>query len=197
MDETTGNNTGNNTDQPVPSRPGVSGAVASALREFGANRTRAGLTAAGVAVGVAMVILLASFGSGMRANYDAETGNLANQITITPSDRHPAGKSLTDGVVTALGDRTWAPDVAAISPAVAAISPAQTGSVALTAGPHRDLAVLVACTQNYLPLIHRQVTAGEWFSADQMAAPPAGVPPVVLGPRAVSRLYPRRSTHNR
>jgi len=55
----------------------------SALRSLRSNRLRSMLTAVGIIIGVAAVIVLVALGNGMKAGFDAQFSQLANQITIT------------------------------------------------------------------------------------------------------------------
>ncbi|MBO0876622.1 MAG: ABC transporter permease, partial [Pseudonocardia sp.] len=80
-------------------------AVASALRSLRANRLRSILTAVGIIIGVAAVIILVALGNGMKAEFDEQFGRLANQITVSKASRPAPGedkpRDLTDSDVTA------------------------------------------------------------------------------------------------
>lgn len=73
----------------------------SALRGIAANRLRAGLTALGVVIGVASVIVMLALGNGARAAVDANFSYLGSNIimisgrpTADPSSDQPTGKPL-------------------------------------------------------------------------------------------------------
>jgi len=59
----------------------------SALRSLRSNRLRSMLTAVGIIIGVAAVIVLVRWATGMKAGFDAQFSQLA---TISPSPRRPA-----------------------------------------------------------------------------------------------------------
>jgi len=60
--------------------------VLVALRSLRGNRLRSLLTALGIIIGVAAVIILVALGNGMRAGFDAQFSKLP---TRSPSPRRP------------------------------------------------------------------------------------------------------------
>jgi putative ABC transport system permease protein len=154
-----------------------------ALRSLSANRLRSALTTIGIVIGVAAVIVLVALGNGMKAHFNQEFSKLANQITITRSAGSVPGggaaRPLTDQDVSAIEDQAKAPDVAAVSPGM-------TGTVTLTVGQNVERASMVGATENYLDLLDRSVTQGDWFTSGQIAAKQRVV---VLGPQAVALLW--------
>ena len=155
----------------------------AALHSLSIHRLRSALTAVGIVIGVAAVIVLVALGNGMKANFNTQFSKLANQIIVSPaSGAVPDGgvaHKLTDGDVAAMRDPQTAPDIAAISPNV-------TGSVTLTENQAKDRASLVGATANYLELLDRHMAVGEWFADGQIAG---NARVAVLGQQAVNLLW--------
>jgi putative ABC transport system permease protein len=155
----------------------------AALHSLSNNRLRSLLTAVGIVIGVAAVIILVALGNGMKANFNAQFSKLANQITVTPaSGSVPDGgvaRALTDQDVAALQDAQRAPDIGSVSPSM-------TGTVSLTEGQATDRASMVGATVNYLDLLDRTVVAGSWFTPAQVSAKERVA---VVGQQAVALLW--------
>ncbi|WP_156994457.1 ABC transporter permease [Pseudonocardia acaciae] len=158
-------------------------ALLAALHSLTMNKLRSLLTTVGIVVGVAAVIVLVALGNGMKASFDAEFGKLANQITILPAkSSSPAGqasRNLTDRDVKALGDHQRAPHVAAISPAI-------VGNVPVSVGQNKDKATLVGAQANYLELLNRRLSAGQWFTDAQISS---GARTAIIGQESVNLLF--------
>jgi len=157
--------------------------VLVALRSLRGNRLRSLLTALGIIIGVAAVIILVALGNGMRAGFDAQFSKLANQITITKATGAVPGggtaRPLTDQDVAALQDPQRAPSIASVTPSM-------TGNVALTAGTANEKAQLVGATYNYLDIVARTTAVGNWFTPQQVQG---SEKLVVIGQQAVSYLW--------
>jgi len=138
--------------------------VLVALRSLRGNRLRSLLTALGIIIGVAAVIILVALGSGVQAGFDAQFSRLANQITVSKATGAVPGggtaRDLTDQDVAALGNRAQTPDIESVTPSV-------TGTAVLTAGQAVERASLVGTTYDYLQVANRAVAAGQWLTPDQ------------------------------
>ena len=158
-------------------------ALLAALHSLSTNRLRSLLTAVGIVVGVAAVIVLVALGNGMKAKFDDQFGKLANQITITPIKgsvmEGRVARNLTDRDVKALRDPQRAPDIGAISPAI-------VSNVTLTASQAKDKATLVGAVDNYLELLNRRMVAGRWFTEAQING---GARVVALGQESLNLLW--------
>jgi putative ABC transport system permease protein len=154
-----------------------------ALRSLRGNRLRSLLTTLGIIIGVAAVIILVALGNGVKAGFDAQFSKLANQITVTQANGTVPGgaaaRPLTDQDVEALQNREAAPDIASVTPSM-------TGNVSLTAGTKNEKADMTGATYNYLDLVARTMTVGNWFTpAEEVSDQKL----VVLGQQAVFYLY--------
>jgi len=159
--------------------------VLVALRSLRGNRLRSLLTALGIIIGVAAVIILVALGSGVQAGFDAQFSRLANQITISKATGAVPGggtaRDLTDQDVAALGNKTQTPDIESVTPST-------TGSAVLVAGQAQERASLVGTTYDYLQVSNRTIQIGEWLTPDQARG---NAKVVVLGQEAVRLLWGR------
>ena len=168
---------------PAAWSPQMREALVAALQSLVNNRLRSLLTGVGIVLGIAAVIVLVALGNGMKQDFNNRFSKLANQITITPAKGTvPSGtmpRNITDRDVAALQDTQRAPDIAEISPAV-------LGNLTVTAGQAKDKANLIGAYQNYLALLDRHLSAGTWFSDQQITRSDRGV---VIGQQALNLLW--------
>src|SRR5882762_17601 len=91
-----------------------------ALRSIRAARLRTALTALGIVIGIAAVIVLLALGNGMRDGFSSAFGDLSRVITIskaTPTTSDVARtKFLREGDVAALRNKRLAPDIESVTP---------------------------------------------------------------------------------
>lgn len=144
----------------------VSETLRSALEAVAKNVLRSALTMVGIVIGVAAVIGLVAMGNGMRTNFDAQFSKLANLITITSTNMggpvYGNGKDLTERDVKAISDPRRTPDIVSVSPSV-------SDNVIMTVGQAQSRSKMIGVQSNYLELMDRKITAGQWFSGSQMA----------------------------
>jgi putative ABC transport system permease protein len=110
--------------------------VRIALRGLRANKLRSALTALGIVIGVAAVIVLVALGNGVRAGFNEQFASLATQITITPSDDNAGGgqaRDLTENDMEALTDQVDAPAIASVTPVVSGSAVVRLGAGTTTA----------------------------------------------------------------
>jgi ABC-type antimicrobial peptide transport system permease subunit len=159
-------------------------ALSAALHSLSNNRLRSLLTTFGIIAGVAAVIVLVAMGDGMTKGFNDQWSPFATQLTINPITGPVAtGKApqhLTDNDLHALQDPQKAPDVATLSPAVA------SNSVTLAVGQQKAGAQLFGIVENYLNLANRHMTAGTWFTPEQINA---GTRDAVIGPQVLNALW--------
>jgi putative ABC transport system permease protein len=157
--------------------------VRIALRGLRSNKLRSALTALGIVIGIAAVIMLVALGNGVRAGFSEQFASLATQITITPSDDNPGGgqpRDLTENDMEALTDRVDAPAIASVTPVV-------SGSAVVRLGGGDDYRVSVTgTTADYLQVTDREVTAGRGFDQQEVRR---NAKVVVLGPALIDELF--------
>jgi putative ABC transport system permease protein len=138
--------------------------VVVALRSVRSNRLRSLLTAFGIIIGVAAVIILVALGNGVKAGFDERFSRLANQITVAQiTGAVPGGgqaRDLTDSDVQALRDKDSAPDIASVTPV-------STGNAVLYYNQRQDRARVIGSTADYPEIVDRQAVAGSWFTRAQ------------------------------
>lgn len=158
-----------------------------ALRGVTANKLRSGLTVLGILIGVGAVILLVAVGNGSARAVQSAIEQLGtNTITVSSGGLFSGGStqtrntSLTMGMVTALGDRTLAPDVKTASPVVA------TSGTATYAGTSTTINEFVGTTPGYLPAANYSVASGTAFTASDVTE---GRDVVVIGSTVAQSLF--------
>lgn len=155
-----------------------------AVHSLRVNHLRGALTAAGVIVGVAAIIVLVGLGKGMEAGVYQNFGQLATQIEVEQAGSAQPGvnappRNLTNADVAALSDKALVPDVATVTPVV-------TRTEVIRHGGAYSSDSVSGSTTDYLTLANRQVETGTSFTAAQ-ARDNARV--VVLGAAPVARLF--------
>jgi putative ABC transport system permease protein len=161
----------------------------SGLDAVRAHRLRSALTMLGIVIGVSSVILTVGLGLGaqdqVRRQIDALGSNL---LIVSPgSSTDSAGvrggfgsaSTLTLADADALGDRSVAPDVAAVAPVT-------TDSLALKAGTQNWTSSVVGTTTTWPSVRNRTLAAGRFLTSAEVAGA-ANV--VVLGPDTASELF--------
>ena len=161
----------------------------SGLDAVRAHRLRSALTMLGIVIGVSSVILTVGLGLGaqdqVRRQIDALGSNL---LIVSPgSSTDSSGvrggfgsaSTLTLADAAALGERSVAPDIAAVAPVT-------NDSLALTAGTENWTTSLVGTTTAWQSVRNRTLAAGRFLTAAEVRGA-ANV--VVLGPDTASELF--------
>jgi putative ABC transport system permease protein len=161
----------------------------SGLDAVRAHRLRSALTMLGIVIGVSSVILTVGLGLGaqdqVRRQIDALGSNL---LIVSPgSSTDSSGvrggfgsaSTLTLADAAALGERSVAPDIAAVAPVT-------NDSLALTAGTANWTTSLVGTTTAWPAVRNRTLAAGRFLTAAEVRDA-ANV--VVLGPDTASELF--------
>jgi putative ABC transport system permease protein len=163
--------------------------LATGMRAVVAQRLRSLLTALGILIGVAAVIMTVGIGLGARQSITNRITALGtNLITITPGSVRTGGVSsglggattLTVADADALNDRSVAPDVIAVAPVV-------QRSAGMVAGSQNWTAPVTGSTPDWLVANNRTVTAGH-FLTDSDVSQQTQV--AVLGATTAQRLFP-------
>jgi putative ABC transport system permease protein len=162
----------------------LSEALTIAARSMRANRLRSALTTLGIVIGVTAVIVLVGLGQGMKAGFNKSFGELATAITVDKVEGSVPGggraRELRESDVTALLDKTDAPDIAAVIPV-------RIGGSIVRYGPGSEFrAKVTGSTTNYLTVNNREVLAGSMFTEQQARA---NAKVVLLGPNPVANLF--------
>jgi putative ABC transport system permease protein len=153
-----------------------------ALRALRANGLRSALTTLGVIIGVSAVVVLVALGKGVQSGFNESFGVFGTQLRVTKSEGGvPGGKAkeLTDSDVTALGNRTRAPDVSSATPVL-------NGTAPLEAGTGQFRVSVAGSTAEYLVVNNRDVLVGQFFTEAQERA---NAKVVVLGPDSAANLF--------
>ncbi|WP_028921447.1 ABC transporter permease [Pseudonocardia acaciae] len=136
-------------------------ALAIALQSMRVARLRTALTALGIVVGVAAVILLVGLGTGIRSGFDESFGPLSTAIIVTKVNTslpgaHPA-KSLTENDAQALAKPGAAP-------AIAEVTPFRNGQAVFRNGTKEFRAGVAGVFPSYLQVRNREILAGQMFT---------------------------------
>jgi putative ABC transport system permease protein len=137
-------------------------AVTMAVASLRAHHVRAALTAGGVIMGVAAIIVLVGLGQGVRTSFDRRFGPLTTQIEVKPQtgSQGPGpgrAKNLTLADVHALVAASSGPDIAAVTPVV-------TGTALIRSDSRSYPVSLAGSTINYLTVTNRSLVAGRAFT---------------------------------
>jgi putative ABC transport system permease protein len=163
-------------------------ALRVALAALAANRLRSALSMFGILIGVAAVILLVAVGNGASIQISSQIQSLgSNLITVFPGAQQAGGvsrgfgtaRTLTEGDVRALSDRSQAPNVVAVMPLT-------TGSATMQYQNENWLTELSGATQDYAAMQNRDLSAGSFFTESDVRG---SAKVVVLGQTVVDNLF--------
>ncbi len=169
--------------------------VRLALQGILSNRLRSALTMLGIMIGVAAVIILIAVGAGSSTAVQNQLAGLGtNTLTIFPTGGFgpPGGGGanrtgtasraarLTAKDVTALEDKTNAPNIVEVAPVVNA------SGTATYQGATHDIGQGVGTTANYFAIRNLEIASGSTFTDDDVAEHRKVV---VLGPTVVTDLF--------
>ncbi|CAM3366626.1 ABC transporter permease [Nocardioides dubius] len=161
----------------------------TALDAVRAHRLRSALTMLGIVIGISSVIVTVGLGQGaqqqVRDQIDALGSNL---LIVSPgSSTDDSGTRGGFGSATTLtladADALADPEVA---PDIAAVAPVSSSNASLTAGSTNWSTRLVGATPEWPSVRARELTAGRFFTAEEMAGA-ASV--VVLAPDTAAELF--------
>jgi len=165
----------------------------TALEAISARRLRSVLTALGILIGIAAVMLTVGLGQGAQQAVRDQIGRLGSNLlivspgSVTSSAGLRAGRgsasTLTTRDAAMLSDRTVAPDVAAVAPV-------SSSSQSVLAGTANWTTQVVGTTTAWPEVRSRTTSDGRFFTdAEQSAAAPVAV----IGASTASELFGRRS----
>jgi putative ABC transport system permease protein len=168
-------------------RPGRSARLSVAA--LAAQRARAGLTLAGIAIGVASVLVTAAIGAGAQREIAGRIDAMGtNLLVVRPAQvRRLVSRGTVRGQVTSLV-REDAEAIASL-PAVDLAAPAAETSARVKAGTAVMVATVRGTSPDYLRIRRLRLRAGHFFDESD----DAGANRVaVIGARVASTLFPRR-----
>jgi putative ABC transport system permease protein len=167
--------------------------VRLAFQGIMSNRLRSALTMLGILIGVAAVIILIAVGAGSSAAVQNQLAGLGtNTLTVFPSGGFgpPGGANrtgtqsrqarLTAKDVTALEDKTNAPDIVEVAPVVDAQATATYN------GATHQIGQGIGTTPNYFQVRNFEIASGSAFTEDDVTEHRKVV---VLGPTVVTDLF--------
>jgi putative ABC transport system permease protein len=156
-----------------------------ALSALGSNWFRAGLTALGVVIGVASLVMVTAVSAGAQAEVADSIRRLGANVILVE------GEFITIGTRQTATDRTLTPaDAAAITelPMVTAVAPHQDiETIGLTAGRYQMNTWLVGMTPSYSDLRNQQARQGRLISDADVSF---GRKVIVLGLVPRAKLFP-------
>jgi putative ABC transport system permease protein len=154
-----------------------------------ARRMRSALTMLGILIGIAAVMLTVGLGEGASDQVKQQISSLgSNLLIVSPGSSTTTGgirggrgsaSTLTARDAVALGDRTNAPDIAAVAP----VSTTQTS---LVNGSTNWTTSVVGTTPSWLSVRARSVTEGRFFTQSELDS---SSPVVVLGATTAQELF--------
>jgi putative ABC transport system permease protein len=157
----------------------------------------AALTAFGVALGVAVMIIVVSLGRGLEADFDATYGHLESELLVSPMLSSGPGDRLTRGLndadVAALRNRSAAPAIASVTPIVGGTVLIRPSGADKRATEARAV-TLVGSTTEFWDTIPAGLTAGSYFTPAQAQS---GTRVAVLGAHIAATLFDGESAIGR
>jgi len=154
------------------------------------HRMRSALTALGIAIGVAAVVLLTSMGEGLNQYMVAEFSQFGtNTLSVAPG--RPETMGLNPGILNTTRPLTIE-DAEAVSrlPFVVAINAARVGSAELEANDRVRVTTVLGTGPGALAFIAMETTEGQFLPEDNPSAPRALA---VLGSTVAEELYGGKS----
>jgi len=159
-------------------------ALVIAVHSMRTSPLRTVLTALGIVVGIAAVIALVGFVTGMRNGFNTTFGDLSRAVTITknaPRVPGTAAAPLLESDAQALRNTAKAPDIDPES-----VTPLRSGTAVIRYRDREFRAMLGGTGTGYLEVRNRTIAAGRMFT-EQEAEEKARV--IVLGSDVVRRLF--------
>jgi len=137
------------------------------------HRLRSALTALGILIGIAAVVLTVGLGQGAQRQVSTQLSALGgNLLIISPGSSTSGGvrggfgsaSTLTVADATALSSATAAPDIAAVAPIL------QSNSQSLLNGSTNWTTTVVGTTPSWLPVRGRTLSSGRFITAAEQSS---------------------------
>lgn len=158
-----------------------------ALKALLANKLRSILTALGVIIGVAAVVVLLALGRGAQEQITQRlTANGANILTVVPGSLSQGGFSSSGSNQKLTMEDAEAMADTAKAPSIAAVSPEMTNFGTITVGSRNTSGRIFGVTPTYAAVHNDSMSFGEFISQGQMQSASSVA---VIGTRVVSALF--------
>jgi putative ABC transport system permease protein len=143
-------------------------AIILAFREIRRNVLRSSLTALGIIIGVASVIIMVTLGNGATAVVTSDIANLgSNLLTVMPGQRvGPGGSSGSAKPFHQQDVDLLAREV----PAVTAVAPVSSQGLSVISGNVNRSTTITGTTNAYFESGNWQLESGRWFSESELRA---------------------------
>jgi putative ABC transport system permease protein len=143
-------------------------AITLAFREIRRNVLRSSLTALGIIIGVASVIIMVTLGNGATAVVTSDIANLgSNLLTVMPGQRvGPGGSSGSAKPFHQQDVDLLAREV----PAVTAVAPVSSQGLSVISGNVNRSTTITGTTNAYFESGNWQLESGRWFSESELRA---------------------------
>jgi putative ABC transport system permease protein len=165
----------------------VLNAIVLAIREIRRNVLRSSLTALGIIIGVAAVIVMVTLGNGATASVTADIASLgSNQLTVMPGQRRgPGGASDSAKPFRTLDVDALARDV----PSITAVAPVSTVGLSAISGSKNRSTTVTGTTNAYFESGNWRLASGRFFSDSELRA---GAAACVIGETVRKELFGSR-----
>lgn len=137
----------------------------TALEDFRRNKVRTFLTSLGILIGVASVVLLISFGLGLKEYIKNQFESLGTNLIVVLPGKVFSGGSFRSGASGLGGVKFDERDVAKLKriPSVNYVVPIFTRSVSITGGKKTEISDLYATTADMFPIRNLEIDQGRLF----------------------------------
>ena len=162
--------------------------VRTAIEALNARRMRSTLTMLGILIGISAVMLTVGLGQGAGSQISDRIGSLGSTtITVSPGQTSSSGGFRGSGQATTLSTRDAAMLAdPAVAPSVAAVAPTSSTSGSLQSSETTWTSTVVGTTTTWLQVRGREVDAGRFFTADELAS---SATVAVIGTDTASELF--------
>jgi putative ABC transport system permease protein len=159
-------------------------AVVLAIREIRRNVLRSSLTALGIIIGVAAVIVMVTLGNGATASVTADIASLgSNQLTVMPGQRRgPGGASDSAKPFRQQDVDILARDV----PSITAVAPVSSVGLSAISGSKNRSTTVTGTSNAYFESGNWRLTSGRFFSDSELRA---GAAVCVIGETVRKELF--------
>jgi putative ABC transport system permease protein len=141
-------------------------AILLALREIRRNVLRSSLTALGIIIGVASVIIMVTLGNGATAQVTADIANMgSNMLSVMP------GQRVGPGGASGSAKPFRRQDVDALSrdvPSITAVAPVSSIGLSVISGAKNRSTTITGTTNEYFESGNWKLADGRWFSESEL-----------------------------
>ena len=141
-------------------------AIVLAFREIRRNVLRSTLTALGIIIGVASVIIMVTLGNGATAQVTADIANMgSNMLSVMPGQRvGPGGASGSAKPFRRQDVDALARDV----PSITSVAPVSSIGLSVISGAKNRSTTITGTTNEYFTSGNWRLASGRWFSDSEL-----------------------------